>query len=290
MPQRVYPNTQSLVFDDIFVDSGTYPEGLYTKSAAFVSLRPDFTTLTGAFSSKGASARGTVRMWLPAYDFTTSSPTWEQVVIEHQLLAENASQTLWSTHAGRRVGVRHYIDERAMVLSNGTVVPFSPRPDGYFVMAVYSKEKPSDRFLPDYCGPAPQLRAVHRMWLQTTGSFVTAVAYPMNQSVPASVKLGSCPKLSAKEMHVWRMMGFPFDSQWKRAVSGSSGHGLGKNPTSVHMFTDLNVLAARMRALPFHKTSPPFRAQVVGGLIWMDFHEGLVTSTPHRFLYHCMVT
>merc|ERR1711965_572644 len=83
------------------------------------------------------------------------------------------------------------------------------------------------------------------------------------------------------------MMGFPFDSQWKQAVRGSEGHGLSKNPTSVHMFTDLNVLAARMRALPFHKTSARFRAQVVGGLVWMDFHEGLVTSTPHRFSYHC---
>ena len=69
----------------------------------------------------------------------------------------------------------------------------------------------------------------------------------------------------------------------------TTGHGLTKVPTPVHMFTDLHVLPARMRALPFARIHTPRSKDVVGALIHMDFHTGLPPSRPHGYLHHCSV-
>ena len=95
--------------------------------------------------------------------------------------------------------------------------------------------------------------------------------------------------LSKSELRAWRLMGFPFNRQWKAAVTQTTEHGLElkKNqiPSSVNMFTEPKVLLARMRCLPFHRSLSRL-ASAVGHLIWIDFHGPLVRSRIHQFVGH----
>jgi len=111
----------------------------------------------------------------------------------------------------------------------------------------------------------------------------TSLSRGHNQSVTASTAVSRVPALSPAESHMWRLMGFPFNKQWHWAM-GSLGF---NSPTPVHMFTDYNVLAARMRALPFKRYATPRLVPIVGQLIRIDFQVGYPPSMPHHFIGNC---
>ena len=138
---------------------------------------------------------------------------------------------------------------------------------------------------------SPQARhgLTHKFWELTEVSKGNALplafnlaAQGNNQSVKAAAGLARVPALTPHELQTWRMQGFPFDKQWRWAFDATMGHGLTKAPTQVHMFTATCVLGARMKALPYNRTSPVtickpkmYLYLVWGGGVWVCMGGGV---------------
>ena len=63
--QLAFP-AQSEKLESVFVDSGAFPEGIYSKRHMFTSVRESVVTrVCGLLSSASSNGRGDVSMWLP---------------------------------------------------------------------------------------------------------------------------------------------------------------------------------------------------------------------------------
>ena len=317
----------------VFVDSGAFPDGVFSDSRMFasgsISSPTIFSSLFGNKSSD--TSRGDCTMWFPAVHSSTGVTEWRRSSFPDQILEPKAAQSLLSVDACHRAGFLCDFSSRCITLHGGWVVPFSSRSDGYF-LGVWSGSSPPPSHLPTGCSAlSPSQLAFSRFCsssschptfrvkpvghpktlMQAVRSHASATARtasqsgavvpiaggalslydapsaPLhrghNQSVTASTAASRIPVLTTAESHMWRLMGFPFNKQWHWAMD-SLGF---KSPTSVHMFTDYNVLAARMRALPFKRYATPRIVPQVGQLIRIDFQVGYPPSVPHHFIGNC---
>ena len=282
----------STKLSSVFVDSGAYPNGIYNDSSAFVSLdRSTVGRIYGLFSSSAPSGSGPVSMWVPVVHKTLGK-RWKHVLIPDQLFHRTAQHSLFSTHLADTVlHATPFLtrNTHCLVFEDGWVAPFSPDCTGIFMQVVYASadSPPPLTCLPSHCA----YRSIHDACVlaSTTlaSSHALAAHCPPDLATARSPPSPHVPQLSDDELRVWRMMGFPFNRQWRWAYDSTLGHGLTKTPPPVHMFTDLHVLPARMRALPFARFHTPRSRDVVGALIHIDYHTGLPPSRPHGFLHHC---
>ena len=283
--QFAFPGLSNPTLEDVFVDSGAFPNGVYKSRTAFTELDEKglATRICGLFSSDVASS-GTVSLWIPVVR-PSDSPSWVNLVLTNQLYQRKAAVTLFSTNALDTLHAVPFLTRHAhcIVFRDGCVAPLSPTSGGIFLGVVFAppSAKPPDSLVPSYVVE----RDVFRVCRQIAPSLCGASA----MAVPPLTSVSHIPNLSEDELSVWRMMGFPFNRQWRWAYDATEDHGLKKVPTPVHMFTDLHVLPARMRALPFARVHTPRLHTAVGALVHMDFHTGLPPSRPHGFLHHCSV-
>lgn len=263
-------------------------------------------------------------MWIPVVH-QAHGAQWKHVILPNQLYHRKAEQSLFSTHVADTILqatpflTRH---THCLVFSDGWVAPLAPDCSGIFMHVVYAPagSPPPASLLPSHCVHRPihdlcvaasaTLTPAHARALAARPPPVPAGAYDaavqrraagiildsdevvlshgVSRGVSNDVKtMSHIPQLSEAELRVWRMMGFPFNRQWRWAYDATLDHGLVKPPPPVHMFTDLHVLPARMRALPFSRVHTPRSHDVVGALVHIDFHTGLPPSRPHGFLHHC---
>ena len=198
-------------------------------------------------------------MWLPAVH-PEHGRKWQNKVLDKQLYQRAAQQSLYAPRAmSERYSSVTFPEHRCIVFPDGWVVPFSSRQDGYFVDAVFapSDQPPSEELLPADC----ILNATH---LRCSAFCFQASVCNKTYGAPAKEGgIAGFPQLTAQELHMWRLMGFPFNRQWRWAFDGTTDHGLTKVPTPVHMFLDLRLLPARMRALPFSKLRQDVSGRVV---------------------------
>lgn len=289
--QVAFPGRNSSV-SSVFVDSGAYPQGIYRERHAFGDDL-DFTVrsrICGLFSSSAPAGAGTVSLWFPVVH-REHGVKWRHAYIRHQLYSPRASQSLFSTHVAEHqlnavpILTRH---AHCMVFSDGWVAPFPHRTDGIFLDVVFAPadEPPDVSALPSHCLYRPVFGDCASVVPRLLGPLLGALP-PMDDNVGAIAP--QIPRLTLTELQVWRLMGFPFNRQWRWAFDATLDHGLAKVPAPVHMFTDLHVLPSRMRALPFARIHTPRSKDVIGALIHMDFHTGLPASRPHAFLHHCSI-
>ena len=298
-PQVAYPAPQSnkrISSHHVFVDSGAYPNGIYNTPAAFGStlVRNNSIRLGGLFdeqSSEKVSALGLASMWAAAINPETGAKEWRNVALPGQIYSPVAKQSLFATEAAKHAGIGNFVDQRCLVLPGGWVVPFLRSSEGLFIDVVFARpdDPPPLNSLPDVRLSPDHLAALN-MWRSLgSSSAANQTSLLRSQSVPVSTQMMRMPVLTDSEMHMWRVMGFPFNRQWRWAYSATTGHNLTCAPTPVHMFTDFRVLSARMRALPFSHVQRPRRASRVGALIYIDFQEGFVPSVPHGFKSYCSI-
>ena len=320
--QYAFPAVSSAKLSSVFVDSGAFPNGIYNDSSAFVSLnRSTVGRIYGLFSSSAPSGTGPVSMWVPVVHKTLGKK-WKHVLLPDQLFHRTAQHSLFSTHLADTVlHATPFLtrNTHCLVFDDGWVAPFSPDCTGIFMQVVYApaSSPPPETCLPPHCvhrpvhdtcvvaaasltsshalaayrPPVPAAAydaAVHRRAAGIVlDSDEPVLSHAVSRGVARSSPTPHVPQLSDDELRVWRMMGFPFNRQWRWAYDSTLGHGLTKTPPPVHMFTDLHVLPARMRALPFARFHAPRSHDVVGALIHIDYHTGLPPSRPHGFLHHC---
>ena len=281
--QFAFPGVTSARIEQVFVDSGAFPEGIYNERSAFIDLdQQGFgTRICGLFGSDMAQ-KGTVSMWIPTVH-PSRAPTWHNVVLKNQLYQRKATINLFSTNAVDNQGAVPFLTRHShcIVFRDGGVAPLAPVAEGLFLQVVFAPPDacPPDSLIPSHVTERDVFALCRRVAPSLSGAHALAVA-PLRSSAQV-------PKLNESELNAWRMMGFPFNRQWRWAYDATIDHGLEKVPTPVHMFTDLHVLPARMRALPFARLHTPRLRNAVGALIHIDFHTGLPPSRPHGFLHHC---
>ena len=270
----------------VFVDSGSYPHGIYNSRDCFADLDEGGLAIRicGLFSSAASAGRGTVTMWLPVVRPGTKERKWFHLSMADQIYQKNASTMLFSTQAIDLLGHVPFLTRYAncIVLADGWVAPLSPDERGYYLDVVFAPatSPPSLSLMPHHV----QAREVHTFCVEVAPRLSRQ---PSSQQALTAAPRPQVPALTDAELRAWRMMGFPFNRQWRWAYDATTGHGLSKLPNPVHMFTDLHVLPARMRALPFHRSHAPREAKAAGALVHIDFHTGLPPSHPQGYLHHC---
>ena len=281
--QMAFDAVSALKVERVFVDSGAFPAGIYNSRACFSELNENgwHTRIVGLFSSASSGGNGTVSLWVPVVH-PTEPPRWSNVVLRNQLYQKGACTNLFSTRELDALRAVPFLTKHAhcIVLNDGWVAPLSPDPSGIYLHVVFSPplQPPSPSLLPEYL----KFRDVFGICQQVAPYLLgPAAAFSVPQS-PTHM-----PKLTSEELTAWRMMGFPFNRQWRWAYDSTLGHGLSRVPAPVHMFTDLHVLPARMRSLPFSRVHAPRTNGTVGALVHIDYHTGLPPSRPHGFLHHC---
>ena len=283
--QFAFPGVSSPALEDVFVDSGAFPNGVYRSRSAFIELPEKglTTRICGLFSSDEATS-GTISVWIPVVR-PTDSPSWFNLVLTNQLYQRKATVNLFSTNAIDALQAVPFLTRHAhcIVFRDGWVAPLAPTSGGIYLSVIFAPPtaRPPDSLIPSHVLE----RDIFRVCRQVAPSLCGTSA----MAVPPLTATSHVPKLTDVELTAWRMMGFPFNRQWRWAYDATVDHGLEKLPTPVHMFTDLHVLPARMRALPFARVHTPRAHTAVGSLIHMDFHTGLPPSRPHGFLHHCSV-
>ena len=298
--QLAYPGRAPSTHD-LFVDSGAFPDGIYRERHAFESLDRNITSrICGLFSSSSTDGVGNVSMWIPMVHPTLGS-VWRHRRLHRQLYSPNATQTLFSTHvAATQLRAVPFLTQHAhcMAFDDGWIAPFAPVSEGIFLRVIFAPaDRPPDpSLLPSYCSYRAIFVSCSRVTPLLLGDpssdsgavqeGASAGSGISNASVAVAPQM---PTLTTAELHAWRLMGFPFNRQWRWAYDATRDHGLTHIPAPVHMFTDLHILPARMRALPFARVHVPRSKHVVGALIHMDFHTGLPPSRPHGFLHHCSI-
>ena len=85
--------------EDVFVDSGAFPNGVYKSRLAFTELDEQrlTTRICGLFGADVASP-GTVSLWIPVVR-PPDPPSWVNLVLTNQLYQRKASVNLFSTNA-----------------------------------------------------------------------------------------------------------------------------------------------------------------------------------------------
>ena len=300
--------TSSAKLSSVFVDSGAFPNGIYNDPSAFVSLnRSAIGRIYGLFSSSAPSGSGDVSMWVPVVHKTLGT-RWKHVVLPDQLYHRTAQHSLLSTHlADTALRATPFLTRatHCLVFDDGWIAPFSPDCTGIFMQVVYAPaDSPPSQSLPPHCiyrpihdacvvasttlasphaltarpPPVPAAEYDAAMQRRTSGIYLDSddpiLSHAVSRGVARSSPAPHVPQLSDNELRVWRMMGFPFNRQWRWAYDSTLGHGLTTPPPPGHMFTDLHVLPARMRALPFARFHAPRSHDVVGALIHIDYHTG----------------
>ena len=129
-----------------------------------------------------------------------------------------------------------------------------PGTDGYFIDIMFGNQStpPNPHMFPSVCVYRhifafcvqthsqlclPQPSHLSPMQEGATTDLTSSTALTSN-----TVRGPQMPTLSPQELHSWRMMGFPFNRQWRWAYDATTDHHLTKIPTPVHMFTDLHIL------------------------------------------------
>ena len=229
--------------------------------------------------------RGTVGMWIPMVH-KTQGRQWRHVRLHNQLYQKSATTDLFSTHELDSMGAVPFLTRRShcIVFHDGWIAPLSPETSGLYLQVVLS----TDSSMPPLMSLIPDWLSYRDVFDVCTDVAPTLSSFGQHGKTSLTSQSHSqMPKLSSSELNVWRMMGFPFNRQWRWAYDSTTDHGLNKLPPPVHMFTDLHILPSRMRSLPFHRIHSPIVVREVGALIHMDFHTGLPASRPHGFLHHC---
>jgi hypothetical protein len=271
------------------VDTGSYPRGIYKDLSVFTSFSNNVSSVNGLYG-KNSCSMGAARLWVPVIT-PSFSFAWKCLEAPDQLFEPTSAENLWSTHdAFVHGGVRHgFDDNKTLMFPDGSFCPMDPDAQaGYRVHLVVGGDggPPPLSMIPKHfthfsqSGPRGSA-STNSAYLGSTLSEKDPVEDVFNESQPQI--------LSKSELRAWRLMGFPFNRQWKAAVTQTTEHGLElkKNqiPSSVNMFTEPKVLLARMRCLPFHRSLSRL-ASAVGHLIWIDFHGPLVRSRIHQFVGH----
>ena len=295
--QVAFPaNSSRASVHSLFVDTGAYPAGIYRESQAFGStlVRNVPAQIVGLFGAgTGRVGVGDVSMWVQAFHPDADTAAWRHISLAGQLHDVSATQSLYSTFSGQAAGIHHFVDQRCIILPGGWVVPFSSRKDGFYMEVVYGSALAPP---PSPCALAPRLtplqHSAYQIYCLLVGPSLALRADSVRgrgQSHVVSKKMLRMPQLSPEEDRIWKMMGCPFNKQWRWSFDATTGHGLSKPPTPVHMFTDLRVMPARMRALPFSRQHSVSKPMVIGARIQMDFQSGYPLSVPHRFSAYCTI-
>ena len=272
------------------VDTGSYPRGIYNIAEAFTSFSSDVSSVAGLYGDSSCSL-GEVTLWLPVLS-PAQMVGWKSITMPNQLFEPKSRECLYSTHDGfAHGGVRHgFDDEKTILFPDGSRSPMHPDArNGYRIHVVVGGdgEPPPLSMIPSWVHSS-RLSAVK--CAQRDENQTGYVAHSKSQLPIEAVDSDVHPSvLSKSELRAWRLMGFPFNRQWKAAVSKTIDHGLqlkpGFLPQSVNMFTEPKVLLARMRCLPFHRKLSRM-ATAVGHLVWIDFHGPLVRSRIQQFIGH----
>ena len=248
-PRQVAYPARAVAFSDLFVDSGSFPEGIYREPHAFESLDRSITSrILGLFASSAPSGAGVVSMWVPTVH-PIHGVKWRHARLRRQLHSPRAGQSLFSTAAA--VDQLHAVPfltrhTHCLVFEDGWVAPFDPRDDGIFLRVVFAPESspPAISALPAHCLHRPIFDVCSSVVVPLLGPLVSqhCVSFDGTPHVASGAIAPQVPTLSASELRAWRMMGFPFNRQWRWAYDATCDHGLTRVPTPVHMFTDLHIL------------------------------------------------
>ena len=262
----------------VCVDSGCFPQGIYSRRSAFAELRTTgLPSVQGVFGSQRAAGVGTIVFWMPAIKLATGERSWYCVKLDDQILMPSVPQDLYAPQAAFvQCGIRHYLEPpfSCLLLPSGWVAPLTTLDgNGCFLHVVYSSlssPPPLSAF------PVGLPQSVTLAWTQLfrmclhlpSPGVLSPAPLPGAQLVAVGNSTLTNVTLSDRELHLWRVMGFPFDKQWKWSCRHSTGHSV-SSPSTVHMFTELSVLPARMRALPFSGTRTFARMLWASSCSWM---------------------
>ena len=242
-------------------------------------------SIRALYGSRTSTAQlGELSMWLPAINVVTGEKAWRNITLLGQLCQPTADCNLLSVEACQQQGMVSYFDQHCSTLPGGWITPFSN--GSFYLDVVYapSSTTPPRSLLPATLVISENMKLAYKFWELTeifrgnTTPLSNLAVRGNNQTVGASAGLARAPTLTPEETQAWRVQGFPFNKQWLWSYEATTGHGLTKVPTPVHMFSATYVLGARMRALPYNRTSPNPRSTEVGELIQMDFQLGLPKS------------
>jgi hypothetical protein len=188
--------------------------------------------------------------------------SWECYEVPNVMLLSRCSDVLYSTRVMRDLyGFKHSFDGNCSASAPGSAdIPIHD--DGSaFVMPVAFVRRSADR----------------PVSVRRPGNAVATLAMDASSvsAFPAGVS-------GTPQAVLYHRLGFPYDDQWRRVPTATTGHGLPPNASvSTQLPVSNAVIQGRSRALPFHRRAPDADQPPPGAVFYMDFAGPLSASMPH---------
>ena len=174
-------------------------------------------------------------MWFPGID-TDNKPGWRKLEIKQQIFDPAVRDNLYSVNDGfAQGGVRHSFDDiNCLVFPDG----FRSHFDRDFSKGYYSTVAASGVDTMPPVGSVPQF--MHEMatsgassatnlnaqyFANTTYAFSNKQTESLDTVEELAVSRGH--QMPKDQLHAWKVMGYPFNRQWKQVIGATTGHGVG---------------------------------------------------------------